>query len=78
MTIDSVMSFRPRYTKHTRRKYHCCAACHSEFSVCVLYFYTFLNIFLSLLCLSVCLVLWVSLPEIEIDDDDDDDDDEIR
>jgi len=25
--------------------------------------------------LSVCLVLWASLPEIKIDDDDDDDDD---
>ena len=24
-------------------------------------------------CLSVCLVLWASLPEIKIDDDDDDD-----
>jgi len=26
--------------------------------------------------LSVCLVLWASLPEIKIDDDDDDDDDD--
>jgi len=37
------------------------------------YFYTFLTFFLSLFCLSVCLVLWASLPEIKIDDDDDDD-----
>ena len=35
------------------------------------YSYTFLAFFLSL---SVCLVLWASLPEIKIDDDDDDDD----
>jgi len=27
--------------------------------------------------LSVCLVLWPSLPEIKIDDDDDDDDDSL-
>ena len=38
------------------------------------YFYTFLTFFWSLFCLSVCLVLWASLPEIKIDDDDDDDD----
>ena len=52
------------YTKHIRLKYHCCTACHSEFSVRVFYFYTFLNIF------SV-IVLFVCLSEIEIDDDDD-------
>jgi len=52
--------------------YHCCTAYHSEFSVCdFFYSYTFLAFFLSL---SVCLVLWASLPEIKIDDDDDDDD----
>jgi len=28
--------------------------------------------------LSVCFVLWASLPEIKIDDDDDDDDDGMR
>ena len=34
--------------------YHCCTAYHSEFSVCVFYFYTFLNIF-SVIVLYVCL-----------------------
>ena len=61
--------------------YHCCTAYHSEFSACVFfYFYTFLNIFFChcSVCLSVCLVLWASLPEIKINDDDyDDDDDDI-
>ena len=33
---------------------------------------------LHLALLSVCLVLWASLPEIKTDDDDDDDDDELR
>jgi len=48
-------------------------AYHSEVSVCVFYFYTFLTFFCHCsVCLSVCLVLWASLPEIKIDDDDDD------
>jgi len=39
------------------------------------YFYTFLTLFGHCsVCLSVCFVLWASLPEIKIDDDDDDDD----
>ena len=45
----------------------------------VLFLYVF-NIFSChcSVCLSVCLVLWASLPEIKTDDDDDDDDDELR
>jgi len=53
--------------------YHCCAAYHSEFSVCVFLFLYVFNIFSAIVlyvCLSV-LVLWASLPEIKIDDDDD-------
>jgi len=55
--------------------YDCCTAYHSELSVCVFYFYTFLTFFLSLFCMFVCLVLWASLSEIKIDDDDNDEDD---
>ena len=43
-------------------------------SLFFLFLYVF-NIFFChcSVCLSVCLVLWVSLPEIKIDNDDDDD-----
>ena len=53
--------------------YHCCTAYHSEHSVCVFLFLYVFNIFFChcSLRLSVCLVLWASLPEIKIDDDDD-------
>ena len=52
----------------------CFAVNKSEFSVCVffisirLYFFCHCSV-----CLSVCLVLWASLPENKIDDDDDGD-----
>ena len=54
--------------------YHCCTAYHSEFSVCVILLLYVFNIFFChcSVCLSVCLVLWASLPEIKIDGDDDD------
>jgi len=57
--------------------YHYCTAYYSEFSACV--FFISIDTFLTFLrhcsvCLSVCLVLWASLPEIKTDDDDDDDD----
>jgi len=50
-------------------------AYYSEFSVCIFLFLYVLTFFCYCsVCLSVCLVLWASLPEIKIDDDDDDDD----
>jgi len=53
----------------------CFAVNKSEFSVCVFFLISirFLTFFCHCsVCLSVCLVLYASLPENKIDDDDDD------
>ena len=53
--------------------YHCCTAYHCIFCLCVFLFLYILKHFFChcSVCLSDCLVLWASLPEIKVDDDDD-------